>query len=267
MNKKSIYFFCLFVFLWLQLLPWGAATHKTLVDQCVFKSIPLGYAAETWLRKFELDRGFFYKYFNFNNEQYNLMQIIASGAELEDNQVNQLTMRRSDNHFHNPLLAFASAGLNDITSGLSLAVWAQDGPSQDPYPEKDQSWKKVRDYYYNALIADNGNDKTKSLGKMFKGIGHQIHLVQDASVPDHVRNDAHILNGDPLGLTNKKYGSFRCIEGWADWNVNLIYNFSDNPIFPSTHFNHILYTTAIPISNLIDSNYYDGTNPTVSPEQ
>ncbi|TFH00279.1 MAG: hypothetical protein E4H13_07875, partial [Calditrichales bacterium] len=260
MNKKLIYFFCLFIFPWFHLLPWGSATHKTLVDQSVLKSIPLGSAAETWLKIFNMDKGFFYKYFQMDNEQYNLIQMIDMGVVLEDNQVNQLIMRRSDNHFHNPLLAFASAGLNDIFSGQSMAVWAQDGPGQDPYPEKNQSWKKVREFYYSALIAYNSYDKNANLRNMFKGIGHQIHLVQDAAVPDHVRNDAHVLNGIPLDITNKIKSSFRCIEGWADWNVNLIYSFSDNPIFPATHFNHILYTTAIPISNLIDSNYYDGTN-------
>jgi hypothetical protein len=267
MNKKSIFIFYFCILFWHQLLPWGAATHQTLVDQSVFKSIPLGSASEDWLKKFNLDRGFFYKYFNFNNEPYDLIQMITKGAVLEDNKVNNLSWRRSDNHFHNPLLAFASAGLNDVVSGLSLTLWAQDGPSQEPYPEKDQSWKKTREFYYNALVAGNENDKTTNLGNMFKGIGHQIHLVQDASVPDHVRNDTHFLNGIPLTAAQNKYSSFRCIEGWADWNTNLIYRFSDNPIFPSTHFNHILYTTAIPFSNLIDSNIYDGTNPSVGSDQ
>jgi hypothetical protein len=119
MNKKSIYFFCLFVFLWFQLLPWGSVTHKTLVDQSVFKSIPLGSAAESWLKKLNLDRGFFYKYFNFDNEQYDLVQMIDKGDGLEDNWVNELTMRRSDNHFHNPLKFFYEAGLSDIATGAS----------------------------------------------------------------------------------------------------------------------------------------------------
>jgi hypothetical protein len=267
MKNKLICFFCFCIFAWFSLLPWGSATHKFLVDQSVFKSIPFGLEDGKWLKILNMDKGFFYNYFNFNNEQYDFMQIIDKGAELEDKWVSPFSMRRSDNHFHNPLLAFASAGLSDIASGQSMAVWAQDGTSQDPYPEKDQSWEKVREFYFTALIADNDNEKTLILEKMFKGIGHQIHLVQDAAVPDHVRNDTHLLNGDPFGFVNKKAGSFRCIEGWADWNANLIYSFSDNPIFPAIHFNHILYTTAIPISNLIDSNYYDGTNPTTSMTQ
>ncbi|MBN2601341.1 MAG: hypothetical protein JXR87_05065, partial [Candidatus Marinimicrobia bacterium] len=261
------YFFYLLIILWFQLLPWGSSTHKTLVDQSVFKSIPFGLEDETWLKMFNMDKGFFYKYFSLNSEQYDFMQMIDKGIESEDSWVSPFSMRRSDNHFHNPLLAFASAGLNDIASGQSMAVWAQDGTSQDPYPEKDQSWQKVREFYFSALIADNNNDKMTNLGKVFKGIGHQIHFIQDAAVPDHARNDTHLLNGDPFGFVNKLAGSFRCIEGWADWNTNLLYSFSDNPIFPSTHFNHILYTTAIPISNLIDSNSYDGTNPTTSMEQ
>jgi hypothetical protein len=267
MKKKIIYLLILFTIFWLQLLPWGSATHQTLVDQSVFKSVPFGSEIGTWLKIFNLDKGLFYKYFQQDNVPYDLMQMINNGVVSEDNWVSMFSMRRSDNHFHNPLKYFYEAGLNDIATGASLAVWAQDGPAQEPYPEKNQSWEKIREFYYNSLIASNDSDKIVNLGKLFKGIGHQIHLVQDAAVPDHVRNDTHLLNGDPFGFVNKSAGSFRCIEGWTDWNINLVYAFSDNPIFPQTHFSHIPYTKAIPISNLVDSNYYDGTNPTASMEQ
>lgn len=29
------------------------------------------------------------------------------------------------------------------------------------------------------------------LSILFRGLGHQIHLIQDMAVPEHVRNDAH----------------------------------------------------------------------------
>lgn len=60
MKKKIIYLLIIFTIFWLQLLPWGSATHQTLVDQSVFKSVPFGSEIGIWLKIFNLDKGLFY---------------------------------------------------------------------------------------------------------------------------------------------------------------------------------------------------------------
>ncbi len=96
---------------------------------------------------------------------------------------------------------WSQAGLNDIWTGESSLLWAQDGAYQQNFPDGDWSWQKIREYYYIALTGKDFSglgaapDKTKReeyFAQTFKGLGHQMHLIQDAAQPDHVRNDAHI---------------------------------------------------------------------------
>ncbi len=109
---------------------------------------------------------------------------------------------RSVNHFHNPLKAWNEAGLNDIFTGTSSVIWAQDQSSAGLLLGGDWSWKKAREYFYIALTGKDfsGNlvaaDKTQRdayFAKTFRACGQIMHLVEDASVPAHVRNNSHIF--------------------------------------------------------------------------
>jgi hypothetical protein len=116
---------------------------------------------------------------------------------------------RARNHFHNPLKPWDQSGLTDFGSldsigftPMSSILWAQDQSDRRWIDfGGDWSWKKARSYFYTALtgLDSGGNviaaDKTQRdayFAKTFQAVGQIMHLVQDASVPAHVRNDGHI---------------------------------------------------------------------------
>jgi len=127
------------------------------------------------------------------------------GADREDagTLINMVTnSARFNNHFHNPLKDWESAGLSELIAlppffleGKSSLLWAQDSDYQsDPkWPEGDWTWEKTREYYYAALTGATDAERQAFFARMFKGLGHQAHLLQDKAVPAHVRNDAHPL--------------------------------------------------------------------------
>lgn len=84
------------------------------------------------------------------------------------------------NHFHDPLKPWLDAG---IFFNLSSLVWAQS--SNNVY----SSWPVVRRHYYNALKTGNEDEWAWT----FEKLGCLMHLVSDAAVPAHVRNDKHPL--------------------------------------------------------------------------
>lgn len=121
-----------------------------------------------------------------------VLQWLKYGAEKEDAEVFFPLVNfslRYVNHFHDPL---SGEGLHDgLSSGLSAMAWAQDGASQENAVEGDQSWANLRALYYQALTAASEENRQAGFAQLFKGLGHQMHLVQDMAVPAHVRNDAH----------------------------------------------------------------------------
>ena len=118
---------------------------------------------------------------------------LQEGSALEDGKLwDYLILKsRSFNHFHDPLKEWDTAGLNDIFTGKSALLWAQDGEKQQTFPQGDWSWQKIRLLYYTALTATTEVEQQQYFAMMFRGLGHQMHLVQDMAVPAHARNDAH----------------------------------------------------------------------------
>ncbi|MBI4688570.1 MAG: hypothetical protein HY756_12495 [Nitrospirae bacterium] len=208
------------------------------------------------------------------NATKTILDWLREGAELEDKQAPYfpiLGTTRSYNHFHNPLKLWTQAGLNDFWTGESSLLWAQDGANQQNFPEKDWSWKKIREYYYIALTGRDftgtvvAPDKTKReeyFARTSRGLGHQMHLIQDAAQPDHVRNDAHPEDtfsgvGTPIGF-----------EKWAKKNQSFINSLALNPIFPTLSLNPSQYTldpsystrNLTPSALFLDTDQYDGLN-------
>ena len=182
---------------------------------------------------------------------------------------------RYNNHFHDPLKAWSSAGLTDLVpfSTESAIIWAQDENYQSSFPEGDWSWKKVREYYYIALtgrdltgteIALAKEDRDACFAQTFRGLGHH-HLIEDIAQPDHVRNDSHIV--DSL-FENNLYGSYY-LEAWAAKKFPKIEDlkaFAPNPILPSVSFD-TSHDGLVPITQLIDTDQYNGSSPSTSLSQ
>ncbi|MEW6419181.1 MAG: hypothetical protein AB1480_13880 [Nitrospirota bacterium] len=214
---------------------------------------------------------------------------LGYGGEQEDVPSDILTLylnkARNNNHFHNPLKTnWGEAGLNDSLylpfplylpplalgicdfpllfyaecwyTGQSMVLWSQN-TNQDPNQSigGKWSWKDARDYYYKALTSTTKKEREENFANTFRAVGQQMHFVQDATVPEHVRNDIHVFPAYETYVENSKNDS-------VFWN-NLI----NNPItfdksslnIPSTDPN-----ASIPIARIIDTDLYTGNNPDIT---
>tara|TARA_B100000745_G_scaffold114506_2_gene73837 strand:- start:846 stop:2537 length:1692 start_codon:yes stop_codon:yes gene_type:complete len=118
-----------------------------------------------------------------------VLQII-DGSIREDDSIRYL------NHFYDPINERGLRGrFSDFAplNGLKLTTWATDILKQGNYgfssirsneplfsSETDLTWQRAVYEYVHG-------DRNYAL----KALGHQLHLVQDAAVPAHTRNDAH----------------------------------------------------------------------------
>jgi hypothetical protein len=228
-KKIKAFYICLVVFFILtsSIFAWNNKTHRKLSYAALLNSeISPTYSIENKLGKFGLERGIYYENLSLNNGIRNIKDWMLFGAIREDAEVSPKLSRRYDNHFHNPLNSWEQAGLDDWIkikgfpfhcTGFSSILWAHKyGGAQSDYPEGDQSWSSIRDWYYNALIfetnySNQNNEARKNyFAKVFKGLGHQIHLIQDAAVPCHVRNDGH----PDMTMYN-----IPTLEAWAETDV------------------------------------------------
>lgn len=178
---------------------------------------------------------------------------LAEGGELED------YATRWRNHFHNPLQPWLAAGLSDLWSGQSALLWAQSyNDSQQPMAD-DWSWQRTRKLYHLALTSTDADVRSMFFAQTFRGLGQQMHLLQDMAVPAHVRNDAHPL--DAL-VGNNGNGSY--FETWVKENkpdLPKIKAFAPNPTKPDLIFstptdNGETYVALAPITQLFDTNQY-----------
>ncbi len=182
-----------------------------------------------------------------------VLRWIADGGKEEDEPL----YLRSRNHFHNPLKSWNTAGLTDYGSLTSLGftpmssvLWAQDqsGASWIDFGG-DWSWKKSREYFYQALTGSDKATREDNFANTFRSVGQIMHLVEDSSVPAHARNDTHIW-GDGY-------------EEWVRGNHGLL---KLSPItFVTSIFNESANSHApIPIAKIFDTDKYTGTNPSTS---
>ena len=170
---------------------------------------------------------------------------IKIGGRYEDKPPWVIPYLRSVNHFHDPLTeeGFSGFFFGLLLSGDSSVVWAQK-PLGVQKPGGHYSWQDARDYFYNALTLTNKTDRDDNFAKTFRAMGQLMHLVEDVSVPAHVRNDGHLVG----------------YEEWVGKNINIS---TISPIF----FDKSIFDrpiSGLPIANIFDTNQYSGTNPNVT---
>jgi len=109
--------------------------------------------------------------------------LIGFGSIFEDDRFPTQALR----HFFNPRTG-KGIFLDGQERGEASPFWIIDGGTDNqPF-----SYKKARDYYYDALTNTLGPvDRRLSWGKTFQTLGHIIHHLQDMAQPQHVRNDVH----------------------------------------------------------------------------
>jgi hypothetical protein len=177
-------------------------------------------------------------------------QWLEYGGDKEDS-----PFLRSFNHFHDPTRTWDVAGLWEGDLGRSSVVWAQT-PDQ---PWGFYSWRDVRNYFYSALTSTAQNNSKQLFAKAFRGLGQLMHLVQDASVPLHTRNDIHIIPGhyeywlEDFRMSNQTQNTF------AQWLSNTS-RYGYNPSLLSITPNP---PAPVPIARIVDRDRYDGENPGV----
>ena len=128
----------------------------------------------------------------FQKDPLTAKTCLGEGGKDEDS-----PFTRCKNHFHDSLMTWNQAGLNKgegFLGGESSIIWAQ--KERGLQYSGDYSWHDVRHYFYTALTSMNADIRAENLIKTFQGVGHLMHLIQDASVPEHIRNNSHILPSD-----------------------------------------------------------------------
>ncbi len=174
-----------------------------------------------------------------------VIQAIQDGAFDEDRPI----LWRPRHHFHNPRLAWDQAGWRppplSIQLGDSSVKWSQ---NENQTVGGKHSWKDARNSYFEALTATSDSDRKRLYGETFKSLGHLIHLVQDAAVPSHTRNDTH--------LSYKGIGDPDAFHGWAELQEALdMIGTSNPPPFNTSLLNQSSANAnaPIPIGRIIDS--------------
>lgn len=178
-----------------------------------------------------------------------IWSFIQSGGRFEDKPPWTLPYVRSANHFHNPL---TEQGFTGVPRGDSAILWAQKAVSQQ-VPGGYYSWFDARDNFFSALTAIAPTVRNQKFIETFRGIGQLMHLMQDMSVPDHVRNDFHALPAYEEWLKSKR----------NNIAASILNDAFSNPVYPDSsllqqqsHFP----LAPVPIANLFDTNQYTRSN-------
>ena len=138
---------------------------------------------------------------------------IKLGARLED-----IPATRVRHHFHNPLRPWAQSGLTfGIRLGESSLLWHQES-RQDGYllaGSGSWSWHNARKQYLEALAGSTRSQREMSFADFFRSLGQGTHLLQDATVPAHVREDPHLNVLIPFTGFH-----FPNPDGYEKWTLN-----------------------------------------------
>lgn len=213
---------------------------------------------------------------NDQDKTQKVWQWLSLGGRYEDAPPeNTIRYRRSRNHFHDPTKSWDRAYYSGPFSFCSLGqcpesaiLWAQGPqPINDLIynPGGDWSWKKVREYYYTALsgkdyysnneVAPAKTQRDSYFAKTFRGVGQLMHLVQDMSVPSHVRNDLHFFYDYEAYVKDLQFRNSASFVSLLTSPVTFdpsILTLPSNSLAP------------IPIANIFDTDQYDGTTSTLA---
>jgi hypothetical protein len=215
-----------------------------------------------------------------NGEKKEIWRWIAYGGKAEDfgkNGENDVWSTRAYNHFHDPLEEWADARFNNLVNinyllrygrhPVSSILWGLYPGMQDfsQNTTGDWSWNKARIYFYNALSGLTKEEIDQNYADCFRALGQVTHLLQDASVPAHTRNDLHIypkmdpITGEPIGRwTYETYTKENKdhLDYTPDQSGDLPH--SDLLADPNPDPN---YNNMIPVSGLFDRNMYNQGSP------
>ena len=147
---------------------------------------------------------------------------LAEGGVREDDGSSWSTTARFFRHFHNPLLSWDQAGLrtrypffplpHQYTSSVHWMQTARQRHSDGGSVGPDSAWLDARSLYFLALTTPDRAEREALTASLFRTLGQLMHLVVDASVPEHVRNDPH-----PFGTLSREVLRSRTATNYEYW--------------------------------------------------
>ena len=192
------------------LLPFaGASAHNTDVHQAItFRAVDQSYNYSTFLVAV------------FGSDASGVRQNPEFGGRTGRDWMAEGSLREDDdirpfNHFYDPI---DKKGLTDFVVPIPVPnpyaynsfTWATTKGSifedvgQDP---NYWSWPQARAFEYAALTSPSKSDRERYFGFMFRAVGQVLHLLEDTSQPEHVRNTEHLSWFPPLHSYLEEYGS------------------------------------------------------------
>ena len=171
-------------------------------------------------------------------------------------------------HFHDPLQPWDTAGLRLITGQFESSVrWMQRADQDMQAVGGKWAWADARRYYFTALTAPSPTAREQAFADTFRALGQLTHLVTDASVPEHTRNDIH-----PMGFAFGNYeywvSNQHGLVGSAE-EAAFVANFLASPLRPDPAVQQHATgdgLATMPVARLIDTDTYRGleTGPNVT---
>ncbi len=211
------------------------------------------------------------------------LQWIRLGGTLEDAGTpggNVTGRNRYFRHFHDPLLPWDRSGLLYIltlpprlTRFESSVHWAQLENQDSISGFGNFSWRDARRYFKTALTDPDATLRERAFADAFRAMGQLMHLIVDASVPEHVRGDVH-----PMGAALDQLGAVGNYEYWvlaqhrrSGTQPGFIRDFLSTPVELDERVLRIPILDSelvarVPIARLFDSDRYTGENPEATAE-
>ncbi len=196
-----------------------------------------------------------------DGERGSIQGWIEQGGELEDSNGRYL------HHFHDPLKPWDQAGLDLGLLQFSSSIrWMHD--QQGLLNGGDWSWREMRRLYYRALAERDPRRRDELWADLFRGLGQIMHLVVDASVPEHARNDMH-----PLGALRLRNSYERWVAAQHEGDPAAATRFASTYLSAPIDFGRDILGlapppgethAAVPVARLVDADRYDGSNPGVT---
>jgi hypothetical protein len=200
------------------LLAWGASSARALDERThvlVNKQAAGSPDTHTFVRdSLELPKGLDTVVTDPNGTSKPMVDWLGEGGKQEDS-----PHCRSARHFHDPLQPWETAGLRTFNPLITVPCWGFSFPSSNYWAQEanqtiggQAAWQDARRSYLRALTDPVPGHREGAFADTFRILGQQMHLVADASVPEHVRNDPHMLEGVVRTVGTTGYGSY---EYWV----------------------------------------------------
>ena len=139
------------------------------------------------------------------------LEAMKEGSRREDDAGKDEGGNRSYNHFYDPLDTTHGKGLSDIPEdtrgmvGTNSFAWASIsncmglnfhsilfGIGSNIGTSNIWSWQNARAWEWIGLTESNTFRRHDALTNMFRAVGQVMHLLEDTSQPQHVRNEQHV---------------------------------------------------------------------------